>query len=190
MTGYHEIGRTLLERKSVLHTRHRQYGTSSAPREQASVARDSSSPISSGRVAKDCRSRSYLRSTAVPGLVASPRALVRRLGAKARSPRILHSRTPLQSEDIAREAVATARSIPALSTKPLVVESTGLERQIGSGPKVALLDTGVKENQIRCLVQKGATVKVFPATAMAREILSWSPDGIVISNGPAILAIR
>src|SRR5207248_2367632 len=63
-------------------------------------------------------------------------------------------------------------------------ESTGLERQVGSGPKVALLDTGVKENQIRCLVQKGATVKTFPATAMAREILSWSPDGIVISNGP------
>jgi carbamoyl-phosphate synthase small subunit len=49
---------------------------------------------------------------------------------------------------------------------------------------VALLDTGVKENQIRCLVQKGATVKVFPATATAREVLSWSPDGIVISNGP------
>src|SRR5207253_2678364 len=52
------------------------------------------------------------------------------------------------------------------------------------GPRVALLDTGVKESQIRCLVQKGATVKVFPATALAREILSWSPDGIVISNGP------
>ena len=80
--------------------------------------------------------------------------------------------------------MATARSIQPLAAKPLVVESTGLERQVGSGPKVALLDTGVKENQIRCLVQKGATVKTFPATAMAREILSWSPDGIVISNGP------
>ena len=27
-------------------------------------------------------------------------------------------------------------------------------------------------------------VRVFPATSGAREVLSWSPDGIVISNGP------
>ena len=85
---------------------------------------------------------------------------------------------------MAREAVATARSSPALAAKPLVVESTGLMRQAGSGPKVALLDTGVKENQVRCLVSRGAAVKVFPATAAARDVLSWSPDGIVITNGP------
>src|SRR5437879_1080659 len=129
----------------------------------------------------------YLRAYGVPGLAGSDtRALVRRLRAKG-TPRGAILQVPphrSQTEDIAREAVATARSIPALATKPLVVESTGLARQVGSGPKVALLDTGVKENQIRCLVQKGATVKVFPATAMAREILSWSPDGIVISTGP------
>src|SRR5207237_4648528 len=71
-----------------------------------------------------------------------------------------------------------------LAAKPLVVEATGLARQTGSGPKVALLDTGVKENQVRCLVRRGATVKIFPATSTARDILSWSPDGIVISNGP------
>jgi len=129
----------------------------------------------------------YLRSYGVPGLVGiDTRALVRRLRANGTLRGAILQVPPhrSQSEDIAREAVATARSIPALATKPLVVESTGLERQIGSGPRVALLDTGVKENQIRCLVQKGATVKVFPATAMAREILAWSPDGIVISNGP------
>src|SRR2546421_10017425 len=129
----------------------------------------------------------YLRSYGVPGLVGiDTRALVRRLRAKGTLRGAILQVPPhrSQSEDIAREAVATARSIPALATKPLVVESSRLERQVGSGPKVALLDTGVKENQIRCLVQKGATVRVFPATALAREVLSWSPDGIVISNGP------
>ena len=129
----------------------------------------------------------YLRSYGVPGLAGiDTRALVRRLRAKGTLRGAILQVPPhrSQSEDIAREAVATARSIQPLAAKPLVVESTGLERQVGSGPRVALLDTGVKENQIRCLVQKGATVKVFPATALAREILSWSPDGIVISNGP------
>src|SRR5437899_9211205 len=129
----------------------------------------------------------YLRAYGVPGLAGiDTRALVRRLRAKGTLRGAILQVPPhrSQSEDIAREAVATARSIQPLAAKPLVVESTGLERQVGSGPRVALLDTGVKENQIRCLVQKGATVKVFPATATAREILSWSPDGIVISNGP------
>jgi carbamoyl-phosphate synthase small subunit len=42
----------------------------------------------------------------------------------------------------------------------------------------------VKENQVRCLVRRGATVRVFPATASAREVMQWAPDGIVITNGP------
>src|SRR5438067_7514330 len=129
----------------------------------------------------------YLRSYGVPGLAGiDTRALVRRLRAKGTLRGAILQVPPhrSQSEEIAREAVATARSIQPLSAKPLVVESNRHERQVGSGPRVVLLDTGVKESQIRCLVQKGATVKVFPASALAREILSWSPDGIVISNGP------
>jgi carbamoyl-phosphate synthase small subunit len=65
-----------------------------------------------------------------------------------------------------------------------VRESTGAPRQVGSGAKVALIDTGVKENQVRELVRRGACVKVFPAVSTAREILSWAPEGIVITNGP------
>jgi carbamoyl-phosphate synthase small subunit len=129
----------------------------------------------------------YLRAFGVPGLAGiDTRALVRRLRAKGTLRGAILQVPPHRSQDpdIAREAVAQARAIPPLASKALVVESTGLERQVGSGPKVALVDTGVKENQIRCLVQKGATVKVFPATATARDILSWTPDGIVLSNGP------
>jgi carbamoyl-phosphate synthase small subunit len=129
----------------------------------------------------------YLRSYGVPGIAGiDTRALVRRLRARGTLRGAIVQVQPhrAQDPDVAREAVATARSSPPLAAKPLVVESTGLMRQAGSGPKVALLDTGVKENQIRCLVRDGATVRVFPATATAREILSWSPDGVVISNGP------
>src|SRR5256714_14085742 len=78
----------------------------------------------------------YLRSYGVPGLVGiDTRALVRRLRAKGsvRGAGLHGPPHRSQSQDIAREAVATARSIPALATKPLVVESSGLERQVGSG---------------------------------------------------------
>lgn len=50
--------------------------------------------------------------------------------------------------------------------------------------KVALLDLGVKKNIIRCLVERGNFVKVFPMKTPAEEILAWNPDGIMISNGP------
>jgi carbamoyl-phosphate synthase small subunit len=129
----------------------------------------------------------YLRQYGVPGIAGvDTRALVRRLRAKGTLRGALLQVPPHLAHDpgVAQEAVAKARSAPALAAKPLVVESTGLARQVGGGPKVALLDTGVKENQVRCLVSRGAAVKVFPATAAARDVLSWSPDGIVITNGP------
>ncbi|HEU4718472.1 MAG TPA: glutamine-hydrolyzing carbamoyl-phosphate synthase small subunit [Bacteroidia bacterium] len=54
----------------------------------------------------------------------------------------------------------------------------------GSKYKVALLDVGVKKNIVRCLVERGCHVKVFPMKASAAEMMAWSPDGFMISNGP------
>ena len=50
--------------------------------------------------------------------------------------------------------------------------------------RVAVIDLGVKKNILRCLAERGAYLKVFPMGASANEILSWQPDGIMISNGP------
>ncbi|TND09709.1 MAG: carbamoyl-phosphate synthase small subunit [Bacteroidetes bacterium] len=50
--------------------------------------------------------------------------------------------------------------------------------------KVALLDFGVKTNIVRCLVNRGCFVKVFPMNTSPAEILAWNPDGIMLSNGP------
>lgn len=141
----------------------------------------------------------YLRQYGVPGIAGvDTRALVRRLRAKGTLRGALLQVPPHLAHDpgVAQEAVAKARASAPLAARPLVVESTGLGRQVGTltmfaergplppGSKVALLDTGVKENQVRCLVQRGATVRVFPATTSARDVLSWSPDGVVITNGP------
>jgi carbamoyl-phosphate synthase small subunit len=50
--------------------------------------------------------------------------------------------------------------------------------------KVAAYDLGIKQNILRLLVDSGASVRVFPASTSADEILTYSPDGIFLSNGP------
>ena len=129
----------------------------------------------------------YLRQYGVPGIAGvDTRALVRRLRAKGTLRGALLQVPPHLAHDpgVAQEAIAKARAAAPLAARPLVIEATGTGRQVGSGPKVALLDTGVKENQVRCLVRRGTTVRVFPATVSARDVLQWAPDGIVITNGP------
>lgn len=50
--------------------------------------------------------------------------------------------------------------------------------------KVALLDLGVKRNIVKCLVDRGCHVRVFPMTATLDEMKAFQPDGYLISNGP------
>ena len=50
--------------------------------------------------------------------------------------------------------------------------------------RVALMDFGVKKNIIRNLVDRDCYIQVFPANTEYKDIHSWSPDGIMLSNGP------
>lgn len=52
------------------------------------------------------------------------------------------------------------------------------------GPRVALVDCGVKRNIMRNLASLGCRVTVFPCWAKAEEILDMDPAGILISPGP------
>jgi carbamoyl-phosphate synthase small subunit len=50
--------------------------------------------------------------------------------------------------------------------------------------KVALVDFGVKQSIIRCLVDRGCHVKVFPMESSLAELNAFQPDGYMLSNGP------
>jgi carbamoyl-phosphate synthase small subunit len=50
--------------------------------------------------------------------------------------------------------------------------------------KIAVLDFGVKQHILQCMIDRGAKLKVFPAKTSADEIRTWQPDGYFISNGP------
>lgn len=53
-----------------------------------------------------------------------------------------------------------------------------------SGYRVAALDFGIKENILRCFLQRDCLVKVFPAKTSFEELKAWNPDGYFLSNGP------
>jgi len=50
--------------------------------------------------------------------------------------------------------------------------------------RVVVVDCGVKYNILRNLERLGCDVLVLPATATGKEILAYSPDGVLLSNGP------
>jgi carbamoyl-phosphate synthase small subunit len=51
-------------------------------------------------------------------------------------------------------------------------------------PKVVVLDYGVKYNILRSLRDWNCEVVVLPASSSAESVLSYQPDGILLSNGP------
>lgn len=50
--------------------------------------------------------------------------------------------------------------------------------------RIAVLDFGVKQNILNCLVERGAFVKVFNAKTPFEELEKFNPNGYFISNGP------
>ncbi|MDD2484430.1 MAG: glutamine-hydrolyzing carbamoyl-phosphate synthase small subunit [Eubacteriales bacterium] len=54
----------------------------------------------------------------------------------------------------------------------------------GKGPRVAVLDFGVKDSILKSLVAKGYDLWIFPYAATAEEILAKNPEGLLLANGP------
>ena len=65
--------------------------------------------------------------------------------------------------------------------------STQVEYELGdiaSKIKVSVLDFGVKQNILNCLVQRGVHVRVHPAKTTVARLKEFKPNGYFISNGP------
>jgi carbamoyl-phosphate synthase small subunit len=69
-----------------------------------------------------------------------------------------------------------------LSSEVSVTES--FDFNVTGEHKVALIDFGFKRSIATCLSERGCSVRVFPWNVSAEEVLEWSPDGIMLSNGP------
>jgi carbamoyl-phosphate synthase small subunit len=88
----------------------------------------------------------------------------------ARARELIAGEPPMAGRDLAREV--TPR-------EPVVLEGEG-----DPGPRIAMIDTGVKRSIVRNLRQRGSTVTLHPCTANASELLRGDPDAIFLANGP------
>ena len=52
------------------------------------------------------------------------------------------------------------------------------------GPRIAIVDLGLKNNIVRAMRYRGASVRVLPHTASAAEVLASDVDGVILSPGP------
>jgi carbamoyl-phosphate synthase small subunit len=54
----------------------------------------------------------------------------------------------------------------------------------GDGPRIAVIDTGIKASMVRELLARGACVTLHPCTTTAAELLAEYPDAVFLANGP------
>lgn len=126
---------------------------------------------------------SWLRDCGVPGITdLDTRALVRRIRDQGamRGGLFPTSVGPQQAMAlIAREPQMTGRDLAREVTpgQPVILDG-------GRGPRIAMIDTGVKLSIVRNLRDRGATVELHPCTASATELTANDPDAIFLANGP------
>jgi carbamoyl-phosphate synthase small subunit len=82
---------------------------------------------------------------------------------------------------------ALAAFVREASTKALVPSvATRESYELGdeTGPRVVLIDCGVKRAILRRLQELGARVEVVPYDATAEQVLAQGPDAVMVSPGP------
>ena len=111
------------------------------------------------------------------------RALVRHIRSKGAMNAIISSE--ILDVEVLKDKLAEAPSMDGLELSSKVATTEAYEvRSENPQYKVSLIDFGVKKNIVRCLVERGCHVKVFPLDSSKAEIDSFQPDGYMLSNGP------
>ena len=146
----------------------------------AFIVRDSSSSPSNFRSVQTLEE--LLEEHDIPGLSqADTRRLVRHIRDRGSERGLL-----TDADRPAGECVRMIRETPVRHDAVKRCSCTKKWYSRTSGPRyqVVLIDCGMKTNIIRMLNRKRCNVTVVPFDTGSEEILSLSPDGVLISNGP------
>ena len=85
----------------------------------------------------------------------------------------------------ARELIDAEPSMAGRDLAQTVTPATAFRLEgSGGGPRIAMIDTGVKRSILNELADRGAELTLHPCTASAAELLEDDPDAIFLANGP------
>jgi carbamoyl-phosphate synthase small subunit len=129
-----------------------------------------------------------LRDNGIPAIAGvDTRALARHLRTHGSLRGIVMAPTELD-EEAARIA---ARGVPRWEDQDFVGEVsppsvTEYPAPAGApaGPRIGIVDLGLKANIVRAMRHRGASVRVFPHDAQPADVLASDIDGVVLSPGP------
>ncbi|HJS95119.1 MAG TPA: glutamine-hydrolyzing carbamoyl-phosphate synthase small subunit [Solirubrobacteraceae bacterium] len=107
---------------------------------------------------------------------------------QARARELIEQEPDMAGRDLVRDVTPAHRIVLEPSSPPgeLASNSGSGARgaRITDGPRIAMIDTGVKRSITRNLLERGATVELHPCTATPQELLKDDPDAIFLANGP------
>lgn len=87
--------------------------------------------------------------------------------------------------EVLKKKLAAVPDMDGLELASSVSTTTAYEMgDKDSSLRIAVMDYGVKQHILHCIVDRGAYVKVFPAKTPLTEVNKFNPDGYFISNGP------
>ena len=128
-----------------------------------------------------------LRDAGIPAIAGvDTRALARHLRTHGSLRGIVTAPGKPQDVELAR---AAARDVPRWEDQDFVGQVsppaiTEYPADVPGGPRIGIVDLGLKSNIVRAMRHRGASVRVFPHTADPSEVLAADIDGIVLSPGP------
>src|SRR5258705_1492417 len=84
-----------------------------------------------------------------------------------------------------KEKLAEVPNMAGLELASQVSTKQSYEKgDVNSPVRIAVMDYGIKQHILECMVDRGAYVKVVPAKATMSEVKQFNPTGYFISNGP------
>ena len=128
-----------------------------------------------------------LRDAGIPAIAGvDTRALARHLRTQGSKRGIVTAPGKPQDVELAR---AAARAVLRWEDQDFVGQVsppaiTEYPADAPGGPRIGIVDLGLKANIVRAMRHRGASVRVFPHSADPSEVLAADIDGIVLSPGP------
>ncbi len=129
-----------------------------------------------------------LRDNQIPAIAGiDTRALARHL----RTHGSLRGVVTAPGDTLVESARASARAVPRWEDQdfvgqvsPPAVTDYPASNGAAGGPRIGIVDLGLKANIVRAMRHRGASVRVFPHDADPSEVLASDIDGVVLSPGP------